>query len=550
MVVNNSRTSLPKAVVAFVIRGAGVIAIALVALTQTCAAQSMTSLGVNSKSTPSASTTDPLKRTTPRSSILGFLEASHGNNHLLAAQYLDLQRIRSDRRATEGSELATELAAILDRDPKFEVEHLSNSPEGNLADGLAPNLDELDSFELEGQTIPLELERENQSGEQIWLVSADSVARIPQLETLAHESPIEKRLPQALVTTTFIDTPLWIWFALVLLALVLSLVSRVLSRIFIVLLRPLIRRYAKSTQTYRLEAFAEPLRLLLSIVVFRICMEAIAPSALARDYILRLLAFLFILGTASFVMRVVDVISDQAISRMDPRQRALSYSVFPLFVRVVKIFIFCIAGLFVLSAWGYSTGTILTGVGVGGIAIALAAQKTLENLFGSISIISDRPVLVGDFCQFGNQSGTVEDIGLRSTRIRTLDRTVVTIPNSVFSTMTLENYSRRDRFWFHPTLRLRRDTSSGQLEQMMDAVTKLLQEHPKVDASGLPVRFTNIAKESFDLEIFAYILTTDGNEYLKVQSELLLALLEAAARVNVGFAVPFQESVTTEAATS
>jgi MscS family membrane protein len=155
-------------------------------------------------------------------------------------------------------------------------------------------------------------------------------------------------------------------------------------------------------------------------------------------------------------MRVVDVLADRVMTRLDPRERAVSYSVAPLLVRFVKICIFCFAILFVLTAWGYNTTTILAGVGVGGLAVALAAQKTIENLFGGIALISDRPVLVGDLCQFGGQLGTVEDIGLRSTRIRTLDRTLVTIPNSQFSTMTLENYSKRDRMWFHPALHLHR----------------------------------------------------------------------------------------------
>lgn len=519
---------------------------ALSTLAGTARPQGLSSFVSSPKAASQPNANDPLKRTAPRSAIVGFFEACHAGNFSLAAQYLDLRKIRSDERATQGPELARELAAILDHDPKFEVGRLSNSPEGNVTDGLAPDIDELDAFRMNGQAVSLRMRRENQQGVEIWLVSADSVDHIPQLSALVGESDFEKKLPQFLVTTQFVGTPVWIWFALLLLAIVLSLVSRLLSRIVIAASMPLVKRYAKPMQTYRLEAFAEPLRLLLSIAVFRICMEAIAPSALARDYLLRLLAFLFILGAASFVMRVVDVISDQAISRMDPRQRALSYSVFPLFVRIVKIFIFCIAVLFVLSQWGYSTSTILAGVGVGGIAIALAAQKTLENLFGSVSIITDRPVLVGDFCQFGSQSGTVEDIGLRSTRIRTQDRTVVTIPNSVFSTMTLENFSRRDRFWFHPTLQLRRDSTPDQIGQIMDAITQMLQDHPKVDASGLPVRFMKIANESFQLEVFAYVLTADGNEYLQIQSQLLLEILEIARRLNIGFAVPFQESVTPE----
>lgn len=196
-----------------------------------------------------------------------------------------------------------------------------------------------------------------------------------------------------------------------------------------------------------------------------------------------------------------------------------------------------------LSYWGYNTTTILAGVGVGGLAVALAAQKTIENLFGGISVITDRPVLVGDFCQFGGQVGTVEDIGLRSTRIRTLDRTVVTVPNSSFSTMTLENFSKRDRIWFHPTLHLHRDTHPEQIQQLMDAVAQILRDNPQVDASGVPLRFTKITAESFNIEVFSYVLTPDYNEFLEIQSQLLLKILEAASKLDVRFAVPFQESI-------
>ena len=126
-----------------------------------------------------------------------------------------------------------------------------------------------------------------------------------------------------------------------------------------------------------------------------------------------------------------------------------------------------------------------------------------------------------------------------------MDRTVVTVPNAQFSTMTLENYSRRDRVWFHPTLHLRRDTRPEQIPQMMDAVAKILEAHPKLDATGVPVRFTKINPQWFDVEIFAYVLTTDYDEFLRVQSELLVKILEAAEAVGVGFAVPIQESAPT-----
>jgi MscS family membrane protein len=524
-----------------------VVSTLLASATPVLLSQGFTALLPSGKSSAQvqAGAKDSLRRTTPRSSIYNFLEACHEDNFPLAAQYLDLRNYSPQRRATEGPERAKELGTLLDRNPHFEVAQVSDAPEGNPALGLTPGTVNLATFENHGTQVTLQMKRVNQNGMEVWLVSASSVARLPGLVNLiTSESSFERKLPVPLVTTKLIGTPVWIWMALVLMALALSLLSRLLIQVLLAAVTPVAKRYAKSIQTNRLAAFSGPLRLLISVIVFRACMEMTPPSALVRDYILKLLILLFVLGSGALAMRVVDLASDRIISRLDPRERALSYSVFPLIGRFIKICIFCIAVIWILSAWGYDTTTILAGVGVGGLAVALAAQKTIENLFGGISLISDRPVLVGDVCQFGGQVGTVEDIGLRSTRIRTPDRTVVTIPNSQFSTMTLENFSKRDRMWFHPTLRLRRSTQPDQIRDMMEAVTNILQEHPQIDASGVPLRFSKITDLSFDIDIFAYVLTADYNQYLKVQTEILLKLLEAASERNIEFAVPFSESLT------
>jgi MscS family membrane protein len=487
-----------------------------------------------------------LNRTSPRSAILGFLEACHSENYDKATHYLDLRALPQEERAAEGVQLSQQLGQILDRDSQFEVGSLSNEPEGNRFDGEAPDKEILEKFQTNEQNLVLYLQRVTfKSGAQVWLVSEDSLRLIPELAALIGESPIEKRLPAPFVTIKLLGTSLWVWIALVLLALILSFLSKLLSQLVLFVLRPVLRRYAKTVHSHRLEEFVEPLRLLLAVVVFRACMEFVAPSALLRLYITRVLALLFFLAAASIAMRIVNVISDRIIARLDVRQRAISLSVLSLTVRCIKICLFAIAVLLILASWGYNTNAILAGLGVGGIAIALASQKTIENLFGGVSVILDKPVLVGDFCNFGGQVGTVEDIGLRSTRIRTLDRTVVTIPNATFSTMTLENYSKRDRMWFHPTLSLRRGTGPDEIRQAVDAVTKVLKNNPLVDPTDVPVRFTKITAQSFDLELFSYILTADGNVFVKTQTELLLNIIDALAKLGILFAVPMQEAVVT-----
>jgi MscS family membrane protein len=164
-------------------------------------------------------------------------------------------------------------------------------------------------------------------------------------------------------------------------------------------------------------------------------------------------------------------------------------------------------------------------------------------LFGGVAVVSDRPVTVGDFCKFGERVGTVEDIGLRSTRVRTLDRTVVSIPNSEFSSMVLENFSRRDKVWFHPMLNLRRDTKPDQVRNILGSIRQILTEHPKVETGPMPVRFVGAGSYSLDIEVFAYIQTADYDEFLQLQQDLLLRIMDAISAAGTALAIPTQASI-------
>jgi MscS family membrane protein len=152
---------------------------------------------------------------------------------------------------------------------------------------------------------------------------------------------------------------------------------------------------------------------------------------------------------------------------------------------------------------------VLAGLGIGGLAVALAAQPTLQNLLAGFTLYADRPVSVGDFCRFGNTTGTVEHIGLRSTRLRTVDRTVISVPNSQFLDMQLENYARRDRRLFETVLQLRYETSPDQLRYVLVQLRKLLIAHPMVLPEPLRVRFSGLGAHSLDISVFAYIMTAD-----------------------------------------
>jgi MscS family membrane protein len=175
---------------------------------------------------------------------------------------------------------------------------------------------------------------------------------------------------------------------------------------------------------------------------------------------------------------------------------------------------------------------------VGGLAVALAAQKTLENLFGGATLIADRPVQVGDFCRFGEKLGTVEEIGMRSTRVRTLERTIVTIPNAEFSSLQLENFGKRDMMKFSPRLGLLYATTPDQLRYVLVEIRRMLYAHPRVLDDPARIRFVGFGDSSLDLEIFAYIDATDFSEYLGIAEDLNLRIMDIVAASGTGFAFP------------
>ncbi len=506
-------------------------------------AQTLPAPNSSSAQKPPAQGQDPLNRDSPQSSVYSFLEACRAKDYTRAWRYLDLRGLPADRRAQEGTQLAKQLEEVLDRDPRFDVASLSRNPEGDLNDELAANRELVDTFSIDGKSQQLLLERTTlRSGLQVWLFTPESIGLIPKLAAMSGSSPIDRYLPPQLVNWQLMDTALWRWIAMVLLAVLLAAFSRWIARLVLLIADLLVKRTRWNVDRGFLHSFAAPLQLLFPAAMFRAAMPMLGLSALLRLAVQRICEFLLIAGIAWLCVRFIDAFILGLQAFLTARKSSFPYSTLSLTSRVLKLAILIFAFTALLSNWGYNTSTILAGLGVGGIAIALAAQKTIENLFGGVAVVTDRPVAVGDYCKFGGSSGTVEDIGLRSTRIRTDDRTLVTVPNGVFSSMTLENFNQRDKMLFHLKLNLRRDTTPEQVRAVLGSVGKTLTENPKIEQGAVPVRFVGIGTYSLDLEVSVYVLTRDGDEFLKIQQELLLTILDEIAEAGTALALPTQAS--------
>ena len=208
-------------------------------------------------------------------------------------------------------------------------------------------------------------------------------------------------------------------------------------------------------------------------------------------------------------------------------------------VKWVLAFLWFVAALFlILRTLGFDVSTAVAGLGVGGIAVAFAAQKTIADLFGTITVIGDEAIRVGDTCRIGNLIGRVESIGLRSTRIRSLDRTVVSIPNGQLATMNIENLQRRDKFLCSHLLRLDRATTSDQLRAVLDGIRVMVGEHDRVERTTARVRLVAFGESSLDLELWAHVLVRDLTSFLQIQEDLLLRVMDIVEACGTRLALP------------
>jgi MscS family membrane protein len=220
------------------------------------------------------------------------------------------------------------------------------------------------------------------------------------------------------------------------------------------------------------------------------------------------------------------------------KDRTSTQSLMLLAEKLLKVLVVVVAILAILTIAGVNTKTALAGLGIGGVALALGAQKTVENFLGGVFLLSDRVLAVGDTCSISNRLGTVEDITLRSVRLRTLDQTLVSVPAGVLAQAGIENFASRHKILASTTLRVRYGTTADQLRSILAGLRRLLTENPKIETTRARVRLVNFGERAIEIELFAYVLTADFSEFLAVREDLLLRSTEVVESSGSAFAQP------------
>jgi MscS family membrane protein len=481
---------------------------------------------------------DPLGRDTPRGTLTGFMQAAQKGDNDRAAEYLQFPRQETE---IDSARVVRDLKTLLDRAYVGRLGAITDNPDLALDPQLEPDHQRVGEFTVNGKELPLLVVRvpDGDKG-HLWLIAWSTLSKTGDLANDARSHEFEHNLPQILVRHTFLSIPLWVWTAFVLLipvALFAGIATVTLLRAPVWLLARVNHRAAQSEVWTNVRGHV---LLFATAAAHAIGMLMITVPLLFREYYFKVQGTALLFAVAWLLWDFVTVWTQRLRRRMTSLEERGTLSLTLLLHRVLKLGIAVTALLSIFYLAGLNLSAALAGLGIGGIAVALAAQKTIENLFGGISILTDRVIRVGDLCRVGETIGTVEDIGLRSTRIRTDERGLISVPNGSLATANVENLSARDKMRVFCRIGLRYETSREQLERVLTQISTMLRNHPRVETSSAWIRLAKLADSALQLEMQAYILTRDYDDYTSVRENLLLRVMDIVESCGTSLAFPSQ----------
>ena len=485
----------------------------------------------------SPAVSDPYGRETPRGTVDGLVAAFAAADPGAALPYLDLEGIPPERHRFAGRRLADQLEAVLDRAggllPGFRI---SAQPGGMVGDDLPADRDRFAVLRTVDGPADLTLRRAEEGGVAIWRVSPESLAAVA---AAAPGGPalLDRYMPSVLRDTRVRGASLAGWLGLAGAAAAALCAGVTLAWLLRGLAARLVRPLCSSTADRLARSMRVPAALILGALLFEPLAVLFGVPVVARAAASPVVETGAWLALAWLALRAVNLGFEEVLRRMTLRERLGAVSVVAIVRRLAKGVVMVAAAILIAGSLGLDLTGWLAALGLGGLAFALGAQKTIEHMVGGLSLVADQPVRVGDFCKVDGVMGTVEDIGLRSTRIRTLDKTLVTIPNGDLSTARIENFAGRGRFLWQTTLGLRYETRPEQMRAVLRRLDRMMAADPRV-AEDHRARFTGFGASSLDVEIFAYIVASDMPRNLAIREELNLAVMEILSSCGVGFAFP------------
>ncbi len=351
---------------------------------------------------------------------------------------------------------------------------------------------------------------------------------------------IEDLLPEWLVDNSFVTVKIWQWIglgSLVLLGMVLDLFLRTLLS---GITRRAVKRRGGETSDETLAKTVRPFGLLAAGSLWLFVLPLLELPTGAADILLAAVSLFVTLAAVWSAYRITDLLSEFFTSKAAGTETKVDDLLIPLLRKTAKIFVTAFGLVYIAKALTIDIGPLLAGLGIGGIGFAFAARDTLENFFGSITVIVDRPFQIGDWVEIGETAGTVEELGFRSTRIRTPYNSLVTIPNGNLVRAVVDNYGKRKYRRFKTNLGLTYDTPPAKIEAFCEGVRELIRRHPYTRTDYYHVWLNEFSASSLDVLLYMFYEAPDYQTELRERHRLMLDILRLADRLGVQFAFPTQ----------
>ncbi|QBG36843.1 mechanosensitive ion channel family protein [Litorilituus sediminis] len=465
---------------------------------------------------------DEFERGQPRGAIAGYLLAMRAGDVELATNYLDYRNISEKTLAVGKEELARQLYVVFQRTLWVDLTSISDQHLGDLRDGL-PSYRELIGKVKVGEDTELNVLLQRVPREKdkvrIWKISNATVEKIPYLFQAYSYSALGEFLAKSLPAVDFFGVMLWQWLYFLVMLAGTYLASVVFTWLFVRAIKRVHSTLSKDTAAF----IQGPVAFLLAIIIARQLIDdtnvTVAVRAVMEGATTLIIAWCWVF------FRFVDLLKVILAEKFVAQDKPLAVYLLRPAGTVAKLIILVVASLMWLENLGFNASTLLAGLGIGGLALALAAQKTVENIIGAITLYTSAPVKIGNFCRFGNSYGVVEEIGLRSTRIRTLERTVIYVANAKFIDMDIENFSEREKIAFRPKLMLTPDCKRENIDNFLQALKQHLLAAENIADEPLRVHFKAYTVMGLELDILAYVKTTDFDAYLNEINQLNLTIL-------------------------
>lgn len=349
---------------------------------------------------------------------------------------------------------------------------------------------------------------------------------------------LTNHLPQWTQETHFIIAT-WKWFAL-LIALFLGFIFKNTAKFFLGFFIKVTDRDSFRWQNRFFKELERPSGLIIASLFWYICLQSLSIEGTTEKILSTLIQMTFSAALVWAVYNLSDLLSDLLKVWTSKTETTLDDHLLPLVSKSLKLFIVVFGTLIALQNLGINVLSVLAGLGLGGLAFALAAKDTCANFFGSLMILIDRPFAIGDWVVASGEEGTVEDIGFRSTRIRTFYDSVVSIPNANMANINIDNMGRRKYRRTNTTLGVTYNTPPEKIENFMEGIKDLIRNHPDTRKDYFHVCFSGYGASSLDIMLYFFLETSDWTAELKARQQLYLDILKLAEKLAVEFAFPTQ----------